>query len=198
MPRSSRFRSEELLAAAGHVVAERGPAGATISAIAAATGAPVGSIYHRFASRDLLLAELWLGIVEDFQGAFIAALGDKPSSSSGLRAALHTPAWVRAHPIEARVLLLYRREDFVAGTGSWPAPVEQRTRDLGQALASAMRRFAQAVVGPGPPALQRASFALIDVPYAAVRRAVASGEPPSPDVDALIRETYVALMGESP
>jgi AcrR family transcriptional regulator len=47
---------------------------ATIAEIAATNGAPVGSIYHRFESRDALLAETWSRAAVCSQQQFIAAI----------------------------------------------------------------------------------------------------------------------------
>src|ERR1700760_4539391 len=55
--------------------------------------APVGSFYYRFASRDLLLGELWLQTVLAFQEGVTVAL----DAGDGLGAVLHTPGWVREH-----------------------------------------------------------------------------------------------------
>ena len=49
-------------------------AAATVSRIATSVGAPVGSVYHRFASRDVLMAELWLRTITRFQDGYLAAL----------------------------------------------------------------------------------------------------------------------------
>ena len=57
--------------AAMRLVAEGGPNAATVAGIAGALGAPVGSIYHRFKSRDLLLARLWIRTVKRFQVGFL-------------------------------------------------------------------------------------------------------------------------------
>src|ERR671936_386712 len=92
MARPARFSDSDLLDAAAEVAAANGPAATTISAIAEAAGAPTGSLYHRFPSRDVLLGTLWLDLVGRFQAGWIEALeqGDPEA------AALHTPAWVRA------------------------------------------------------------------------------------------------------
>ena len=60
MARPPKFDEEQFLAAAGRLIATHGPARATIGAIGRAVGAPTGSIYHRFDSRDGLLAEVCL------------------------------------------------------------------------------------------------------------------------------------------
>src|SRR5215207_8795100 len=109
MARPARFSDSGLLTAAAQVAAVHGPGNATIGAIAKAAGAPTGSLYHRFPSRDALLGTLWLDLVGSFQHGWIAALEEGDAQA----AALHTPAWVRSHPQEARLLLLYRREDFL-------------------------------------------------------------------------------------
>src|SRR5215510_14395305 len=113
MPRRPRFDEAQILSAAGRLIATHGPSGATIGAIAQAVGAPTGSIYHRFDSRDVLLAEVWLRAAAAFQAAFFQRLSGSPPQEAGLTAALYMAQRVREHPQEARLLLLHRREDFV-------------------------------------------------------------------------------------
>src|SRR4029453_16427370 len=109
---------DAVLAGALRVVAREGPRGSTIGQIAEEVRAPSGSIYHRFASRDALLAELWLETVEDFQREFLAALEGPDTLERGVAAALYTPQWARERLPEARLLLVHRREDLVGG--GWP------------------------------------------------------------------------------
>jgi AcrR family transcriptional regulator len=58
MPRPSRFSEAQILDATAAIVAAGGPGAATIGAIGNVLKAPSGSIYHRFASRDVLLGRL--------------------------------------------------------------------------------------------------------------------------------------------
>src|ERR1700712_5469079 len=106
------FDHADFLNAALALVAEQGPSGVTVGAITGRLKAPTGSFYHRFASRDALLAELWFTTGMQFQQGIGVAL----DAGDGLGAALHTPAWVREHLNEGRLLLLYHRDDFVQGT----------------------------------------------------------------------------------
>jgi AcrR family transcriptional regulator len=189
MARPARFTEEDLLRAAAEVAAERGPAGATVAAIAKAAGAPTGSLYHRFASRDLLLGRLWLELIGRFQAGWIEAL----ERGDAAAAALHSVAWVRAQPREARLLLLYRREDFLAG--DWPPALADRAAHVNDRAAGVLRAYARDRLGDdGPATLRRARFALVEIPYAAVRAYVAAGQPPPPDLDALVLTASRAVL----
>src|SRR5450631_2184054 len=104
MPRVS-FSRADFLGAARALAAAGGPAAVTVGSVTERLGAPSGSFYYRFASRDVLLAELWLATALAFQEGFVAAI----NAGDGLAAALHMPAWVRRNPDDARLLLLYSR-----------------------------------------------------------------------------------------
>lgn len=189
MGRRAKYHKEQFIEAALNLLSQEGHAALTIAALANRVGAPVGSVYHRFRSRDALLAELWLTLVDGFQTGFLEAL----DSDDGLAAALHTPRWVRAHPHEARVLLMRRREELMSA--GWPDDMKSRARKLTEELDAGLRRFTARHFGRVTEAnLNRAVFALIDVPYAAVRRRLQSGIETPEDVDELIKGAYVALM----
>jgi AcrR family transcriptional regulator len=187
------FPTEAILDAAAGVVSEEGPARATIGAIADRLGAPTGSIYHRFASRDVLLAELWLRTVEGFQSAFCEALAGGNARDAGLQAALHTPRYARAHPVEAQLLMLHSREEFVRG--DWPETIEARATVLGDQMSGAMRSFAKRAIGStATAAMRRARYAVIHLPGAAIRPNLRAREPVPPDVDELVRDAYLAVI----
>jgi AcrR family transcriptional regulator len=189
MGRNARFSSDQVLSAALALLAERGPEGVTMLGISRQTGAPIGSIYHRFPSRNLILALLWLDIVESFQDGFLEAL----ARGDGLAAALYTPRWVRGHFNEGRVLLLFRREELVAG--EWPEEVRGRVAALSRELSEGVRDFVKERFGSDTEeALSTAVFALIDVPYAATRRHLERGHQPPAVVDRLIEKTYHSIM----
>src|SRR5947208_8152007 len=119
-----KFADGDFLDAALAIAAESGPPAVTVGAITERLGAPVGSFYHRFASRDLVLGELWLRTVLDFQHGISAAL----DAGDGLKAALHTPVWARGDLDNARLLLMYDRRDFVQG--EWPRELRARVADM--------------------------------------------------------------------
>ena len=192
MGRHAKFSNDQILGAALALLSERGPVGVTMSGISRRTGAPIGSLYHRFPSRDHLMALLWLSIAESFQEGFLEAL----ARGDGLSAALHTPRWVREHPSEGTVLLLFRREELIAGT--WPTGVSERATALARQLDEGLFGFVDERFGSiDKEELGTVVFALIDVPYAAVSRYLKNGESPPPVVDQLIEKTYRSLMGDN-
>jgi AcrR family transcriptional regulator len=114
MPRPAAFTTDEVLDAALACVA-RDRHAATIADMARALGGPVGSIYHRFPTRDVVLARLWLRSVGRFQaGLFdIVSHGNangEPPVDTLVQMAVHVPRYCRRHPDEAVALTLYRQD----------------------------------------------------------------------------------------
>jgi AcrR family transcriptional regulator len=184
-----KFTDADFFDAALTIAVERGPLAVTVGSIAERLRAPTGSFYHRFASRDVLLGELWLRTVLDFQRGVAAAL----DAGDALRAALHTPAWVRDHPDEARLLLLHHRDDFVQG--EWPAPLRGGVAEHTRGGEGRLRQFAELVFGrAGPDEIRLSQFLLAELPVSVVRQHLRRREPPPPIVDELIRVTYRAVL----
>ena len=193
MGRPARFTETQILDATAGLVADAGPGGATIAAICAVLGAPAGSIYHRFTSRDVLLGRLWLRKAALFQDNFASALADPDAVAAGLQAALSLPRTARADFPAARIMLLHRREDFLAD--GWPAELQVEARRLKQQVDDALHQFAKRLFGRVSAGTLRAtSFAVLDVAFAAVRRHVAANEPPPPIVDRLVETAYLAVI----
>src|SRR6478752_9582830 len=187
----AKFSQDDFLAAALAIVAEQGPSAVTVGSISERLQSPTGSFYHRFASRDVLLGELWLRTVLEFQQGVRAAI----DAGDGLRAALHTPAWVREHLDKARLLLLYHRDDFVHG--EWPEQLREGAAALTQGVQTGSARYARLVFGrAGAEGRRLAQFLLSEVPLAAVRQHLLRREPPPPLVDDLIRLTYRAVVAD--
>jgi AcrR family transcriptional regulator len=187
----AKFNDADFTGAALAIAAERGPLAVTVGSITERLGAPTGSFYHRFASRDVLLGELWLQTVLDFQKGTTAAL----DAGDGLRAALHIPVWVREHLDEARLLLLHHRDDFVQG--EWPQSLRERVAAQAERMAGGFARAARLIFGRArSEEIRRAQFMLAEVPVAAVRRHIERREPPPPMVEELIRITYYAVVDD--
>jgi AcrR family transcriptional regulator len=185
----AHFDDADFLRAARDLVIEAGPAAVTVGSVTARLEAPTGSFYHRFASRDALVGELWLASILAFQEGMYAAA----DTGDWLGAALHTPRWSRTHLDEACFLLLYNKDDFIRG--EWPGSLKERVAEQAHRMESLVRKFAREVLGgTGTDPLTRVSFMLLGVPLAAVRPHLKRREPPPPLVDELIRATYRAVI----
>ena len=183
------FDHAGFLEAARTLAGERGPGAVTVDSITQRMKAPKGSFYHRFASRDALLGQLWLEMVLAYQQGFVAAI----DAGNGLAAALHTPAWARAHLEDARLLLLYSRRDFVEG--DWPKELKRGVREQAERFEECLSKFARDIFGKsGVSEIRRATFVLAEVPLAAVKGHLQRREVPPPIVDELITRTYHAIV----
>lgn len=188
MGRKAYFRHEEFLDAAIQIIAKDGLGALTIAALAKRVQAPVGSVYHRFPSRDALLAEVWLNIIEAFQSEFLAKLQE-----DGLGATLSCLQWVRLHPSEARIMLLYRLHDLMAG--QWPQDLQKRARRLDKDLHEAVSAFTKQHFGSATKEnIDRVIFAIYDAPIGIIRRYLRDNKVPPVSVNDLIRETYLAVI----
>lgn len=187
MPRPARYTVDVLLDAAAQLLAADGPAAVTMSAVARRTGAPSGSVYHRFPTRAALCGELWIRTEERFQDGLLEALssGDDAQQRS-VAGALRIVAWCREHPVEAQVLLAGPDE---LGMGEWPEQVTGRRKRLQRKLKKAL-----AEVGDDPG---RVNAALIDVPYAIVRRHLRAGQSIPASADAIVTDCARALIPPS-
>ncbi len=171
-----------------------GPPAATIAAIAHDMGAPSGSIYHRFKTRDELLGRLWLNEISSFQQGYSAALeATADAEQAALNGALFVPAWVRKNPRGARIAMMHRQEEFLGG--GWPPAMVRQAQELGDHLRESLSRMARRLFGKSrSDALRATRFAIVDIPHAAVRSSIASAEAPPLQVDELIAAACLASI----
>lgn len=172
MGRPARFPADVIVDAARDLITEVGPGGASVAEVARRLGAPSGSIYHRFASRDLLVAHLWLRTVHRFHEGFVAAVGTDDGGASALR---HTVTWARTNRRDAALLASHRRRDLL---DTWPAELADALAGLNDPVRSALKAFATAHLGGSDAvALDAVRLALVTIPHALVRDRLARGEP---------------------
>jgi AcrR family transcriptional regulator len=161
---------DAIIDATRDLLVQGGPDAATTAAISAASGAPIGSLYHRFGSRAQLFAEVWLRTAGRFQAGLLAAVDAESGLQRALAAADWTVEFAVRHPADARLLLLGRREELLAGTGV-SARTAQSLAVLNKPVADLLRRLAAELFGTATPQrLELLSIAVVDVPYAIVRR----------------------------
>ena len=81
----------------------------------------MGSIYHRFPSRDALFGALWARSIRRFhEGLLVAAEIEDPRASLEAMAR-HIPQFCRENPGDAKAMTLYRLPDLLE-----KVPAEQR------------------------------------------------------------------------
>jgi AcrR family transcriptional regulator len=195
MGRPAKHDESSILKAAAAIVASRGPNAATVTAIGHAIRAPSGSIYHRFHTRDELLGRLWLNKAAFFQDRWKTALNRPDAEEAGLAAALSLPRTVREDFKGARIMLLHRREDFLSE--SWPAEMQAEAERLKEQVEDNLAQITRRLFGRNSVfARQVATFAVLDLPFSAVRRFVAMGRMPPPAMDDLITNAYQAVISQ--
>ncbi len=192
MGRPAKFNADELLDASRSLVLSGGPSALSVSAVAAAVQAPGASVYHRFASRDALAASMWLRAVEHFQVGLAELLELDDPVAIARAAAQHVLHWSRNNVEDAQLLLLYRSSDFVSG--EWPAELVDRNaaqRRVGSDFITELCRRLGATSGADK---RRVVFAVVDIPYGAVRSSLGGGKRPSAQLATLIDDAATAVL----
>ncbi|WP_406232627.1 TetR/AcrR family transcriptional regulator [Nocardia sp. NBC_01009] len=175
MARPRRFTDDQVLDAARDLLADPATTRPSIAAISAASGIHTGSIYVRFASREELLARLWLRSIRRFQIGIIAALsGPDPL----LAAAMYLTRYCREHPTEARAMKMFRRNELLeVGTEELRADIAAVNDRMDAALrAAVVAEFG----GADEHRMAIAVAAVKAIPYGLVREYIA-GAVPIPD-----------------
>jgi AcrR family transcriptional regulator len=169
LARPQLHSEDTILDAARTLVLDGGARSTTLNAIAEASGAPKGSIYHRFASLNDLLAELWIRAVRRSQGDFIEALSKPDAMTAAVAAALSLHDFAEREPADARLLASLRREDLVERVSArrLQSELDDLNRPLEAALAGLARRlYGRATAGT----VERTLTAVVDLPMGAIRR----------------------------
>lgn len=190
MGRSPRHDADRLLDAAAELLADGGPAAVTMAGVARAAGAPSGSVYHRFPDRPALLAALWTRALQRFHNELLPALGlDEPQEA--IRHSARTSLeWARHHPREARVLLAGAKE---LDQQNWSEQARADNARANAALHDALSALTETVGETAPDAADRVLLAVVDLPYAMVKRYLNAGQQ-IPDHAADLAEDAAAAL----
>ncbi|ORA59238.1 TetR family transcriptional regulator [Mycobacteroides franklinii] len=161
-----KHTSDAILDAVRSLLLDGGPRAATIAAIAGASGAPPGTLNHRFGNREAIMSATWLRAVERFHEHAIGALysGEDPTEIA-VALALSVPAFARAHPDDARLLLSLRSADILGAEAS--STLDKLNAPLFTAMQDLTRTIYRRDDARSRDRLMRA---VVDLPYAAVRR----------------------------
>jgi AcrR family transcriptional regulator len=166
--------TDRILDAARTIVLRDGSRAASVAAIARESRAPVGTLYHRFGSRDGVLGAAWLRALRRFQARALAAAADPDPLEAAVAMAVSQVSFAQEQPEDARLLLTLRRDDLLdADPGdSFRARLEATNAPLEKAL----KRLANELRGrTDPRALDAVTRAVVDLPNAVVRRHTRDG-----------------------
>lgn len=169
--------SDRMLDAARALVLRDGPRAASVAAIARESGAPVGTLYHRFGSRDGMLAAAWLRALERFQRRALSASADRDPLEAAVAMAGSQIGFAREQPEDARLLLTLRRDDLLdADPGK---ELRARLDAINKPLSAKLHELTEALRGKADArALELVTRAVVDLPNAAVRRHTRDGRRP--------------------
>jgi AcrR family transcriptional regulator len=183
-----KHQTDVILDATRALVLADGPRAASVAAIAKASGAPAGTLYHRFGNRNGVLTAAWLRALKRFQSRAMAAETDA-ALETAIAMALAAVRFARELPEDARLLLTIRPSDLLDGEpdaqfrdtlATMNAPLIERVGELAQKLYG--RRDSRTV--------DAVTRAVVDLPYAIVRRHAHDEQMPSwleADAEAAVR-----------
>jgi AcrR family transcriptional regulator len=175
--RPQLYPSDAILDGARAVVVERGVRAATIAAIARASHAPTGSIYHRFGSVHEVLAQMWIRAVRRSQEASVLGVTETDPLEAVVSAALGTYDFCASHPEDARLLSLFRREDFLAS--GLPSEIRGEIESINDTALGAAKKVARLLFGPSKRSgVDLVLAAAVDLPYGLARPYLQAGRRP--------------------
>ncbi|SDT41326.1 TetR/AcrR family transcriptional regulator [Microlunatus soli] len=193
MARPRQFTDDQVLDAARDLLADPSVTRPTIADIGRQAGIHTGSIYLRFASRDELLARLWLRSIRRFHvGIMEATRGPDPL----LTAALHQPRYCRQHPTEARAMKMFHRQDLLqVGPDDLRDQVARVNDEMNAALGDAIH----AAFGElGPQGRAWVDAAVKAIPYGLIRDYIARAAPIPDWIDDVVRAATSAVLATPP
>ena len=181
---------DKILDVSRDLVLSEGARSVTVDRIVAASGAPKGSVYHRFSSVNDLLATMWLRGVRRSQARFLEPLdADADPMPSAVAAGLAIHDFATENRADARLLAALRREDLV-GDVSDPALVVELQK-VNDQLRAAVTSLARRLYGRATrDAIERTTCGVIDLPQGAIRRHLIAGT----EIPAAVRSQLVAAI----
>jgi len=163
-----KHETDVILDAARALVLDGGPRSASVAAIAKASGAPAGTLYHRFGNRNGILTAAWLRALERFQARAMAADADT-ALESAVTVAVSAIGFARELPEDARLLLMIRPSDLLDGEPD--AAFRETLAEMNAPLVERVRNFARELYGSSDSrCVDAVARAISDLPYAVVRR----------------------------
>lgn len=163
-----KHQTDVILDATRSIVLREGPRAASVAVIAKASGAPAGTLYHRFGNRNGILTAAWLRALERFQTRAMAAAADTAMESAAAMAVVAV-SFTRELPEDARLLLTIRPGDLLDGEPD--AAFQETLSAMNAPLLERLHTLSRELFGSSDPrCVDAVARAVADLPYAVVRR----------------------------
>ncbi|HEY1690333.1 MAG TPA: TetR/AcrR family transcriptional regulator [Solirubrobacteraceae bacterium] len=196
MPRRELHSQEAILDAARKLVVEGGPRSVTVGAVAAASQAPTGSIYHRFTSVDELLARLWIRAVRRSQEATLTVDFEDPAAGV-IAAALALYDFCLEHREDALLLGAFRRRDLERA--ELPGELREELKQVNEPIERPLGELVRRLLGSKSRAsLDIVLLAVVDLPYGFARRYLDGEGSPPPERRERLAAAVEAVLGLDP
>jgi AcrR family transcriptional regulator len=186
MVRLAKYNEDSFIESAIQIAAQCGIGAVSMASIASVAGAPIGSLYHRFDSRNAVLARAWLKVRADFRDEVSChwACGDTWAAVEAL------VQWCRSKPVYARFML---QSDEAPDFGELPpalrAELEADQAELDAAFLRCVETLPARVDNPD----HVLRFILIGAPVAIVKPFLNQDLPIPPSINAVLRSSHDAV-----
>lgn len=193
MARPTLHSPDVILDAARSVLLRAGLAGATIQAISAESGAPVGSLYNRFQTRGAILTRLWLRAAKRSQAATLHAANDPDPRRAALALIDALLEFTRDEPEDARLLAWFRLEELLAG--ELPDELALELTTLNEPVEKTLRQLSRRLFGDAREEnVRRVMLAVLSLPLAAVEPYLRAGRPVPSSVARSVARAAQAIL----
>ena len=195
MGRPVKFTHDAILDAAAQAVHDHGR-DATIAHVTALLGAPTGSVYYRFGSREELFVSLWLRSIGRFHERYLAALDRPDPLDAAVAAARAIPRFCREHPLDAAAMTLYR-QDRLALTA--PDALREAVVHVNDEVAGALGVLTERLYGEASGrGANLVAIACQESPYGLVRRYLGGADPVPAWIDDVVAAGSEAVLRLGP
>jgi AcrR family transcriptional regulator len=185
VPRHSKFDADRILDAALAAIAVHGK-GTTIAQVGEQIDVSMGSIYHRFDSRDELFGALWLRQIHHIHQYLFAVMDAQPEPRAALcECAVAVVRYVREQPASSLAMTLFSQARLIA---EGPPSLRPQAAVINDAIFARLTELAvqafpaapssPVLTAPGAPGLTEYVFTVVcQLPLGLIRSRVGGPVP---------------------